>query len=408
MNISLFIARRYLFSKKRKNFINIISMISVIGVMVGTAALVIVLSVFNGLEQLTIGLHTAYNPEIKISPKLGKSFPVTDSLRDMLRAIPGVKAVTEVMEDNALLRYGKVQMAVNVKGVSDNFAEQYNLGEKMVSGDFTLYQRGQPRALLGVGVQVQMSVDLADDMKGLVCWYPRRRAKVNMADPTSSFTRELILPGGVLAIEQQFDNNMVLVPLAWADRLMEYGNRRTALEIRTTDPARITGVQAALKAKLGQDFTVLNSTEQQGSILRAVEIERLFAFVALSFVVAVASFNIFFSLTMLAIEKQKDIAVLFSLGAGRRLIQQIFLTEGMMIALSGAGIGLVVGFLIVYLQQQFGVVGLGVSSQVVQAYPVKLVATDFLIVGLTVVAITLLSALLPARSAAQVSISEQL
>ncbi len=408
MNVSLFIARRYLFSKKKKNFINIISIISVIGVMVGTASLIIVLSVFNGLEQLTIGLHTAYNPEIKIAPTQGKSFAVNDSLRQVLRAIVGVKAITEVMEDNALLRYGDVQMAVNVKGVSDNFAEQYNLGEKLISGDFALYYRGQPRALLGVGVQIQMSIDLTDNMKGVVCWYPRRRAKVNLTDPMNSFTRQLILPGGVLAIEQQFDNNTLLVPLAWAEQLMEYGDRRTALEIKTTNPQSITNVQAVLKKQLGPAFSVLNSTEQQSSILQAVKIERLFVFVALSFVIAVASINIFFSLTMLAIEKQKDIAVLFSLGAGRRLIQRIFLTEGMMIALFGAAIGLAIGFVIVFLQQQFGFVGLGVTSQVIQAYPVKLVASDFVYVSATVIGITLLSAYVPARSAAQVNIGEQL
>jgi lipoprotein-releasing system permease protein len=408
MNVPLLIARRYLFSKKKKNFINIISIISVIAVTVGTAALIIVLSVFNGLEQLTIGLHTAYNPQLKIAPVQGKSFPVNDSLLAVLKSIDGVKAVTEVMEDNALLRYGDVQMAVNVKGVSENFSQQYDLGAKLVSGEYSLYQRGHPRALLGVGVQIQLAVDMDDDMKGLFFWYPRRRAKVNLTDPMNSFTRELILPGGVLAIEQQFDNNMVLVPLAWADQLMEYGNRRTSLEVKATHPELVPRVQAALRSKLGPGFTVLNSREQQASILRAVQIERLFVFVALSVVVAVASINIFFSLTMLAIEKQKDIAVLFSLGAGQRLIRRIFLAEGMMIALFGTLIGLGVGFGIVYLQQQFGFVGLGVTSQVIQAYPVKLVATDFLAVGLTVVAITLLAAYFPARGAAQVNINEHL
>ncbi|MCU0451646.1 MAG: FtsX-like permease family protein [Bernardetiaceae bacterium] len=405
MNAAYFIARRYLFSKKKKNFINIISIIAVVGVAVGTAALIIVLSVFNGLRELTVGLYTAYHPQIQITPAEDKSFEVTDSLRAVLRGIAGVAAVTEVIEDNALLRYDDVQMAVNVKGVSENFAQQYDMGSKLVGGEFALWRDSVPQALMGIGVQAQLSIDLEDDMVAMVFWYPRKRAKVNLTDPSQSFNREPIMPGGVLAIEQQFDNNLVLVPLAWANQLMGYGTRRTSLEISTTGPDQVASVQATLQARLGPAYLVRNSNEQQASILRAVELEKLFAYITLSFIVAVASFNIFFSLTMLVIEKQHDIAVLFAMGAGRRLIRRIFLAEGLLIAVGGTVIGLVVGFAAVFLQAQFGLVGLGTQSHVVQSYPVKLVGLDFVYVSITVLAITFLSMLLPARNAAKVELA---
>ncbi|WP_250630415.1 FtsX-like permease family protein [Rhodoflexus caldus] len=409
MNTALLIARRYLFSKKKRNFINIISIVSVFGVAIGTAAMVIVLSVFNGLEDFTRSLYSSYHADLEITPVKGKSFAADSVLLARLARIEGVKAVTEVIADDALLRYKDAQIVVKVKGLAANFDQQYPLREKLVGGNFALWQQKTPRAMIGVGVQLQLGIDLGDDMEPLVFWYPRKDKQVNMADPSKNFEQRIILPGGVLAIEQQFDQNHVLVPIEWAEDLMQYKGRRTSIEVKVWKKSDIAAVQHAIRSMIDADnLQVKNSEEQQESIMRAIRIEKLFVFVALAFVLAIASFNIFFTLSMLAIEKQHDIAVLTAMGASAGIIRRIFLTEGFFIAWIGAFSGMVLGFVICFLQMQFGFVSLGIQSSVIQAYPVQMKWADFLSISVLVFAITVLASYAPARRAAAVKVSEML
>ncbi len=409
MNASFFIAKRYLFSKKKKNFINIISTISVGGVAVGTMALVIVMAVFNGLQDFTMNLYASHNPEIRIVAKEGKSFEVTDSLRSQIKQIVGVKMLTEVIEDNAFVNYGENQMAVNVKGVSDNFVEQYQIGEtQLISGKLLVKKiddEGQATAyaLIGVGVQIQLGVTIQDDMKPLMFLYPRKQKKVNL-DMNNAITRKAILPAGVLSIDQYFDNTNVLVPIEFAQELMLYGNRRTSLEVKTANATLINKVQEDLKKLLGSQFSIKNREEQQESILRATRIERLFVFITFALILGVASINIFFSLAMLAIEKQKDIAVLFAMGANKKFVRQLFLAEGSLIALIGTMIGLIGGLSICFIQQIFEIIPLSPM----QAYPVRVVWTDLVYIAITIIVITFLASYAPARNAAKVKMSEQL
>ncbi|MCU0393944.1 MAG: ABC transporter permease [Thermoflexibacter sp.] len=404
MHTYLFIAKRYLFSKKKKNFINIISIISVIGVAVGTMALVIVMSVFNGLQEFTMDLYSAHNPEIRITPAQGKTFEINDSLLNVIRQVKGVKALTEIMEDNALLRYGENQLAVNVKGVSDNFLEQYQIQDnQLISGELIVKKEGTAYALIGAQVQTQLGVSLQDDMKPMICWYPRKQKKISL-DPNNAFTRKAILPSGILSIDQYFDKSNIIVPIEFADELMSYGNKRTSLEIKTTDYKLVSSIQSELKNRLPTQFIIKNREEQQANIIKAVRIERLFVFIAFASILGIASFNIFFSLAMLAIEKQKDIAILFSMGASKKFIKRIFLAEGGLIAFIGTLIGLILGLLVCFTQQELGFIPLSPS----QPYPIKIILTDLIYIAITIVVITYIASFVPAKNATNLNISEQL
>jgi lipoprotein-releasing system permease protein len=406
MQTAFFIAKRYFFSQKKKNVIQLISLIAMGSVAVVTAALVIVMAGFNGMEALTMEQYNVFYPEIEITTARGKTFVYDDSLKNVLKNVKNIAAITEVIEDNALIRYGNVQAVVNLKGVSKNFVEQYDIKSRLMAGDFFTEKDNRAYMILGLGVFNQLSVELGDVLKPLMCWYPKRQKNLSL-EPDKAFKKLPIMASGTVSVEQQFDQNHVLVPLEFAAELMQYETKRTSLEIKTSN-ANIEMVQTALKNCLGTAFVVRNREEQQISILRAIKIERLLVFFAFAFILAISSFNIFFSLAMLAIEKRKDIAILFSLGASQQTVKWIFLYIGAIIAGTGAGSGLLLGYGICVAQQQFGFVKLGISSAVVDSYPIKLFWTDFAAICLTVVFITVLSSYIPARNAVKVDMSAEL
>jgi len=389
-----------------QNLIQMLSNISMIGVGIGAGALIIILSIFNGLEELTKGLYSTYNAEIKVVPSVGKSFELDSNLINKIASIPHITAVTEVIEDDAFLQYAGASMRVVVKGVSDNYNIQYPLEKALVSGESSLENNGYMRALVGIGVKHQLSISLQDQFKALVFNYPKKNVPIGL-NPEGALNRKSILPGGILAIEQEFDTKYVIVPLAFTRDLLQYGDKLTALEIKATDEQYIPAIQTQIKGLLGTDFKVLNAEEQQANVLKAVKIERLFVFIGFTFILAVVSFNIFFSLAMLAIEKQKDIAIFFSMGASKGFVRKIFFYEGCIIALTGAFFGLLISFIIVYIQQEFGVIPLGVPSSIVDAYPVKILFTDFIYTGIVVILLTLIASYIPARTAANTAIHEQ-
>lgn len=369
-----------------------------LGVAIGTAALVIVLSVFNGLEDLIRSLHSTFDPEIKVTSTMGKSFEINDALYGELSTIEGIEVITEVIEDIALVKYRDAPTIVKIKGVSENFLNQTQLGNSIVAGELKLHEKGVDYAIIGRGIQYALSISPSNEFYTLQVFYPRN-VRVGTIDPSKLYNRKNILPGAIFAIEKQYDENYIFVPLDFASDLFEYGNKRSSLEIKTKPEARISQVQSNIKAALGDDFQVLNRDEQHSTLLKAIHIEKLFVFITFSFILAIASFNIFFSLTMLAIDKKKDIAVLYALGANDSIIKKIFIAEGAIIAFSGAIFGLLIGLLVCWTQQTFGIVSMGMQTSVLDAYPVKMQFQDFLYTAISIIIITFLASYRPAQIA---------
>lgn len=403
MNLPFFIARRYLLSKRKKNFINIISMISMAMVAFITAALVIVLSVFNGLEHLLRSLNNSFDPEIKIEASAAKSFRCDKALLQKIEAVPGVAVVTQVIEDFALVKYNDANQIITLKGVSENFEKQDRIPQhSIMQGDLKLEKDGVSYALVGQGVANMLMLDVGNPLFSLNIYYIKN-IKPGTTDPSSMYVRRSIAPGGVFSIITNIDENYVLVPLDFAQELLNYGDRRTSLEIKTTAGASVNEVDDALQRVLGSNFQVLNQEQQHKDLYSLLKMEKLFTFLSFSLLLAIGSINIFFSLMMLALDKKKDISVMAALGAGRPLIRNIFLTEGALISFCGAFIGLLLGGAICWLQATFGLVSMGMETSVAQGYPIKMAWDDFLatlaVVSIVSFAISARPAVLAARIA---------
>ena len=401
MNLPLFIAQRYLVSKRKKNFINVISIISVVAVAIITAAIIIVLSIFNGLGDLIHSINNSFDPEIKIVASKGKSFPVTDTLLKKIESIPGVAVVTEVIQDYAYARYNNANQLVTIKGVSDNFIEQERIPpESLVEGELELKKNGVPQALVGYGVRNTLSISLEQDFHMLQLYYVKD-VRGGVLDPSKLYTQKGIHPGGVFAIIQNVDENYVIVPLDFARELLNYGNKRTSLEVKANHGVNIDQVEQQIQAALGEDFNVLNNEEQHQDVYRVLKLEKLFASVAAVLLLVIGSINIYFNLMMLALDKKRDITILASMGADNRLLKNIFITEGLLIAAIGTLAGLLLGAGVVLIQQNFSLISMGMNSSVVDGYPVKLAAFDFLYVFIAMSAVTILISSRPAALAAK-------
>jgi lipoprotein-releasing system permease protein len=401
LNLPFFIARRYLVSKRKKNFINVISIVSVFAVALFTAAIIIVLSIFNGLGDLIHSLNDSFDPEIKIEATRGKSFPVDDQLLKKIRSVEGVRVVTEVIEDYAYARYNQANQVVTIKGVSNNFIEEKRIpAENIVEGDYKLTEKGVDYALVGYGIRSTLSIDVRDNFFPLQLYYVKN-TKGGSLDPSQLYTKKNIAPGGVFSIVQNFDENYVIVPIAFAADLLNYGDKRTALEIITTPGSDPLVVENELQQLLGDSFNVRNSEEQHQDLYRVIRLEKLFASIAAVLLLIIGSINIYFNLMMLALDKKKDLSVLAAFGADSSFLKKIFILEGLIIALIGTVLGLGAGALIVLAQQQFGLVSMGMQSSIVEGYPVKMVATDFMYVFVTMSVITILISSRPAQIAAR-------
>jgi len=401
LKLPLFIANRYLLSRRKQNFINFISMISVLAVAIITAAIIIVMSVFNGLESLLHSLNNSFDPEIKIEAARGKSFHSGKQLLDKVRGVAGVAVVTEVIEDYAYARYRNANQVVTIKGVSDNFIEQNRIPpENIVDGQLKLHDKGVPYAIVGRGIQNTLSIAPNDPMFTLQLYYIKNTKSL---DPSQMYVRRNILPGGVFSIMQNFDENYIVLPIDFARDLLDYSDKLTSLEIKVKDGAAINTVHDRLEAALGADFSVLSPEEQHKDLYRLLKMEKLFTFLALCLLLAIGSINIFFSLMMLAIDKKKDISVFSAMGANNNLIRNIFLSEGALIALIGTFAGLLIGGAFCWIQSRFGIISMGMETSVTAGYPVRMVWTDFIMtlfaVGIITFAITLWPATLATRTA---------
>jgi lipoprotein-releasing system permease protein len=401
MNLSLKIAQRYFFSRKKKSFINLISLVAMAGVMVGVMALVVVLSVFNGMEELQRQLFKTFDSDLRVSIVEGKYFVLNEKQLADLQKIEGIQTVTQVVEDNVLFRYGSFQMVGTLKGVEDNFLKQTRLKESLIDGELKLNQAERQFGIMGQGVAYTLGVSLEDVFTPLQVWYPRNTgAKSLNLLSEDAFNRLDISVGGIFGLEQEYDYQYVIVPLSFAESILETGNKRTALEIQVSDDQNLNKVKNQVAELLGKDFVVKDQDEQHASLYKAIKIEKLFVFITLIFIIGIASFNIFFSLSMLVIEKKDDIKTLMAMGAGTSLIQRIFLYEGSLIALIGATLGLILGYVLCLLQANFGLVKMGTVSLLVDAYPVETRLSDFLFSALAVVTVTLLASWFPSKRAA--------
>jgi lipoprotein-releasing system permease protein len=401
MNLSYFIARRYFFSKRKANFINIISILSMGGVAFITAALIIVLSIFNGLESLLRDLNNSFDPELKIVAALGKSFVRTDDLIKKIETIEGVDVVTEVIEDYAYVRYRDANQVVTLKGVGDNFIQQKRIPEEnIVEGELKLKENGIPYALIGRGVQYTLSIATSEQVFPLQIYYIKNLKSVGL-DPSKLYSKKNILPAGIFSIVQTFDENYVLVPLDFAQELLAYGDKRTSLEVKTKTGFNAAGVERKIQEAIGDQLNVLNTEEQHQDLYHLLKMEKLFAFLALTMLLIVGSINIFFTLMMLALDKKKDISILSAMGASQQQIKKIFIVEGGMIALIGTVIGMVLGGLFCWLQMKYGFLSMGMESSVTEGYPIKVRVVDFFAAFAVVSVVTILISLYPSRMASR-------
>jgi len=408
LNLPYFIARRYLLSKRKKNFINVISIISVVAVAIISAAIIIVLSIFNGLGDLLHTINSSFDPELKIVATVGKSFRVDDTLIKKIEQIQGVEIVTEVVEDYAYARYNDANQVVMIKGVSDNFMDQRRIpATSIVEGELLLKKNGVDRALIGYGVKSTLSIALEQDFYPLQLYYVKG-ARGGSLDPSKLYSQKSIYPGGVFSIIQNFDESYVIVPLAFAKELFNYDDKCTSIEIKTMPDIDILQIEESIQTALGKDFTVLNTEEQHKDLYRVLKLEKLFASIAAILLLIIGSINIYFSLMMLVLDKKRDITILSSLGGDSGLLRKVFITEGLLIAGIGTSLGLLLGALVVVLQQKFNLVSMGMDSAVVDGYPVEMVFSDFVYVFVVMTVVTILISSRPAALASRLASIENL
>jgi len=396
VKLSVYIAKRYLFAKKSRNAINIISAVSVAGVAVGTMALIIVLSVFNGLEGLVSSIFNTFDPDLKIIASAGKVFAPDSANLLRLSEVRDISAYSLTLEENALLRYGDRQYIAIIKGVDENFTKVTALDSSMWEGEFRLKTgNNRPEAVIGVGVANYLGIRI-NFITPLNIYVPKRTGSVNL-DPENAFVRKYIFPSGIFEIEQEFDSKYVFIPLDFAHELLEYNTEISSIEIKTVGSADVNKVQATVKKIFGKNYIVRNRLEQQDIFYKVMHSERLAIFIILTLILLIASFNIIGSLTMLIIEKERDIEILKSLGADNNLIRKIFIFEGWMISIIGAFAGIVGGFVVCWLQQRFGLIKLNSESLIMNAYPIIMKFKDFIIVPATVLLIGYWAAWYPVR-----------
>jgi lipoprotein-releasing system permease protein len=408
LKISVYIAKRYLFAKKSHNIINIISAISVGGITVGTAALIIVLSVFNGFEDLVVTMFNSFNPDLKVTAVAGKTFNEDDIDKKNILSINGISHLTKVIEENALVKYLGKQYICTIKGVSNNFLQTCQIDSMIVSGDAMLERGDQNFAIVGQGVSYNLGLNLNDYENPLSVYVPRR-FKGSSINPVEAFNSMLIQPSGIFSVQQEYDQKYMMVPLRFARELLEYDKQLSALEIqviKTSDPSK---VQKQLQSLLGDKYSVKNKFQQEELMFKIMKSEKLAIYMILSFILLIATFNVIGSLSMLIIDKKKDIAVLKSLGTNNQTIRNIFFTEGMMISLFGAILGLLLGGIICWVQQRFGIITINSGSTfMMEAYPVKILFLDFVYVMLIVSFIGFIAAWYPVKYISKKHLEERL
>jgi len=406
MNFPLYIARRYLLASKSHNIINIISLISILAVMIVTAALVIVLSVFNGFAKLSVSLINTFNPDLVLAPKKGKSFKTNELDISRIKQIKGVKYITEVIEEDALMKYQDRQSRVTIMGVSEDYARMCGMDTMMVSGHFMLEDGNLNFVVLGAEIADNLGVNLNDYNTPITVFVARKDASFsNVFD--NAINTATIFPAGVFSIQIDYDSKYAILPLRFAREILGYGNELTSLQIGLDKSQDQEIVQKEIQKTVGDRFRVKNRFQQEEVLYKIFRTEKWAVIMILAFILLIATFNIVGSLSMLILEKKKDIAVLQSLGASQALVRRIFLFEGMLISLSGAIAGLIIGAIICWVQIRFGLVRLGNANStfVVNTYPVHMMPLDFMIIFIIVMVTGIFAAWYPVYNIRKIGVT---
>ena len=374
-----------------------------ISVGVEVMALVLILSVFNGLEDFQKGLFNTFDPDLKIVSTLGSRFQLDSIQVAKLKQIPGVQFINPILEDQGLIRYDQKQLVVRMKGVDASYLAAGRLKKQVVEGDYFIQSGEHPFALVGIGVFLAMGMSFDNVFEPVEAWYPNHTQLKRAALNENAIRRNSFFPSGVLEVEQNFDNQTVVVPLDWMEELVGIPGMRSAYEIMLKAGAEDKQVKNQINQILGPQFTIQTRDEQHALLLKAIKIEKLFVFLIMAFVMGIASFTLFYALSLLVIEKRKDLYTLMALGITRQQVFRAFLWVGALISFSGAALGMLLGFVFATIQQQFGVVSLGIPNALIDAYPIKMDPWDFIWTALVVIFITGFAALFPARKAVQMT-----
>lgn len=401
MNFPFYIARRYLFSKKSTHAINIISGISGVGVAVATMALVVTLSVFNGFHDLVATFFTSFDPQLEVVPVLGKTAPADDPALAKIKTLPEVEVTSECVKDQALAIYKGRQTMITLMGVDDNFERMSRIDEILYGNEnFSLHAANLNFGTVGIRLAETLGMNANWD-GSLMIYAPRKIGQLDMANPTDGFVVDsLISPGSVFMVKQgKYDKDHVIAPISFARTLFEQQGMLSSLQIRLKNGSDLDKVKAEMQSIAGNRFKVLDRYEQQQDTFRIMQVEKFIAYIFLTFILIVASFNIIGSISMLIIDKKDDVVTLRNLGATDRQITKIFLFEGRLISVFGAVVGILVGLLLCWLQQQFGLVALGQSSGtfVVDAYPVSVHPEDVAVIFFTVILVGFIAVWYPVR-----------
>jgi lipoprotein-releasing system permease protein len=405
MNLPFFVAKKYFLSKKKRSFINFISIISMLGIALGLTSLIIILSVFNGLEELNRQIFRAFDPDLKITSIEKKGFYPNQKLIQQINKVDGVAFTTEVYQDKALARSKDAQMIVVLKGVDSTFTQNTEMKKSLIEGKMEISNGGRPTAYIGGGVSSILDLNVQDYLTPLGILYPKNQ-KLNVLAPEDNINQINVEVSGVFVLEQQYDN-YVYLPISTVEQLIEAPGKRTSLEITIEPGSDVAKVKDEIVAILDKSLQIKDRDEQNESLLKAIKIEKLFIFVALFFIIGIASFNIFYALSMLVIDKKDDIETLSSIGATKGLVKNIFLAEGFVISLVGVMLGLVLGLGICFIQMKFGIVSLGMQYATVDAYPVKIILSDIVLSVLGIFLITFLASILPATKAQKFMLNQK-
>ena len=401
MNLSLFIAKRFFFSKK-KSFINFLSITAFLGVLVGTSSLIIVLSVFNGLEDLLKSLYINFNPEIKIVSNNSKYFIKNEENITKINKIEGVDFVSKVIEDRAIASYNGYEIPVYIKGVDSSFTLQNRLNNNVVEGNFTLKKDSSSYAIIGRGIKYKMSLNLKDNFNNLILYSVSPDFSfIPSGIQKQPFNQLSIIASGVFAIEQQIDNNYIISSLDFAEKLFKKKNKITALELKINEKEDNDKIKTEIRNIVGGDYSVLTIEEQHSDLYKILKTEKLIVFIIFSFILIISSFNIFFLLSMHAIDKKRDLSILLSLGLTEKSIKKIFYFESIIISVLGIIIGGFLGVLLCVLQNEYGLVSLGMETAIIKYYPVKVKLSDLIMIVSIVFFISIVASIKPSLIAIQ-------
>ena len=399
-NLNFLFAWRYFKAKKTTNAINVISWISIVAIMIGTASLILVLSVFNGFEGLVKSLYSSFYPDIRVSAASGKQITLTAEQLQKLRSVKGIRNISLVVEEKALLKNGDYQSIINLKGVDQYFTSVTSVKEHIVKGDFNTGTEEDALLVLGAGIENAVGVQSDRNLVPLAIYLPRK-GEVSLSDPFRSLSVDTINTSGTFLIQQDFDNKYAITNLGFVKNMLgmeadKYGGAEMAIAA----DADADEIQEAIQRILGKEYLVQNRFEQNASLYSVMQVEKWMIYAILSLILVVAAFNMIGALTMLVLEKKQDISVLHALGADRYFIQNIFLNSGFLLALIGGGAGMLLAFLIGTAQTKFHLIPLEGNTFMVDYFPVKMVYSDFLLVSFTVLVIALIASWIPARKAA--------